>query len=76
MKTQLENIYTSAKADIDKALTISDIEEIRLKYLSRKGEFNSINDFSSIHNKRRGVKCHAFADRMINFCNVPAYLPA
>ena len=42
MKTQLENIYTSAKADIDKALTINDIDEIRLKYLSRKGEFNSI----------------------------------
>ena len=42
MKTQLENIYISAKADIDKALTISDVDEIRLKYLSRKGEFNSI----------------------------------
>ena len=28
MKTQLENIY--------------DIDEIRLKYLSRKGEFNAI----------------------------------
>ena len=42
MKTQLENIYSSAKADIDKAQSISDIDEIRLKYLSRKGEFNSI----------------------------------
>ena len=42
MKTQLENIYNSAKSDIEKALTISDIDEIRLKYLSRKGEFNSI----------------------------------
>ncbi len=42
MKAQLENIYTSAKADIDKAQNIADIEEIRLKYLSRKGEFNSI----------------------------------
>jgi phenylalanyl-tRNA synthetase alpha chain len=42
MKTQLENIYNSAKADIDKAQSISDIDEIRLKYLSRKGEFNSI----------------------------------
>jgi len=42
MKTQLENIYTSAKADIDKAQTIAEIDEIRLKYLSRKGEFNSI----------------------------------
>ncbi len=42
MKTQLENIYTSAKADIEKAQSIADIDEIRLKYLSRKGEFNSI----------------------------------
>ena len=42
MKTQLENIYASAKSDIEKALSINDIDEIRLKYLSRKGEFNSI----------------------------------
>ena len=42
MKTQLENIYNSAKADIEKAQNINDIDEIRLKYLSRKGEFNSI----------------------------------
>ena len=42
MKTQLENIFNSAKADIEKAQNINDIDEIRLKYLSRKGEFNSI----------------------------------
>ena len=42
MKTQLENIYSSAKADIEKAQNIAEIDEIRLKYLSRKGEFNSI----------------------------------
>ena len=42
MKEQLENIYNSAKTDIEQAQTISDIDEIRLKYLSRKGEFNSI----------------------------------
>lgn len=42
MKTQLENIYASAKADIEKAQSISEIDDIRLKYLSRKGEFNSI----------------------------------
>jgi phenylalanyl-tRNA synthetase alpha chain len=42
MKEQLENIYNSAKTDIEKAQSISDIDEIRLKYLSRKGEFNSI----------------------------------
>ena len=42
MKEQLENIYNSAKTDIDTAKSINDIDEIRLKYLSRKGEFNSI----------------------------------
>ena len=42
MKTQLENIYSSAKSDIQNSKNIADIEEIRLKYLSRKGEFNSI----------------------------------
>ena len=42
MKTQLENIYNSAKEDIAKAQSINDIDEIRLKYLSRKGEFNAI----------------------------------
>ena len=40
MKEQLENIYNSAKADIEQAQSISDIDEIRLKYLSRNGEFN------------------------------------
>ena len=42
MKEQLETIYNSAKSDIEKAKNINDIDEIRLKYLSRKGEFNSI----------------------------------
>ena len=42
MKAQLENIYNSAKIDIENAKTINDLDEIRLKYLSRKGEFNSI----------------------------------
>ena len=42
MKTQLENIYNLAKADIEKVTSIADIEDVKLKYLSRKGEFNSI----------------------------------
>ena len=42
MKEQLEQIYTLAKTDIENAQSISDIDGIRLKYLSRKGEFNSI----------------------------------
>lgn len=42
MKTQLEKIYNDAKLDIEKAISTDDIEEIKLKYLSRKGELNSI----------------------------------
>lgn len=42
MKKQLETIFNSAQADIEKAVNSGDIEEIKLKYLSRKGELNSI----------------------------------
>lgn len=42
MKEQLEKIYSEAKIDIEKAASISDLEEIKSKYLSRKGEFNEI----------------------------------
>ena len=42
MKQQLETIFKNANEDLAKAASISDIEEIRGKYLSRKGEFNEI----------------------------------
>lgn len=42
MKEQLEKIYASANEDLEKARSISDLDEIRAKYLSRKGEFNEI----------------------------------
>ena len=42
MKEQLEKIYKNAAEDLDKAQSISDLDEIRAKYLSRKGEFNEI----------------------------------
>lgn len=42
MKSQLEKIYNDASADIINAASSDDIEEIKLKYLSRKGELNSI----------------------------------
>ena len=42
MKEQLQKIYDAAKADLQKAQSIADIEELKLKYLSRKGELNSI----------------------------------
>ncbi len=42
MKEQLEKIYADASKDIENAVTSSDIDEIKNKYLSRKGELNSI----------------------------------
>ena len=42
MKDQLEKIYKSAEEDLLKAASINDLDEIRGKYLSRKGEFNEI----------------------------------
>ena len=42
MKEQLQKIYDAASADLTKATSIADIEELKLKYLSRKGELNSI----------------------------------
>ncbi len=56
MKTQLENIYTNATDEIQKASSINDIEEIRGKYLSRKGEFNEI---------KKGLKDLSDADKRV-----------
>ena len=42
MQEKLKNIYELASADIEKAESSTDLDEIRLKYLSRKGEFNTI----------------------------------
>ena len=42
MKEQLEKIYANAASDIEKSTSISDLDEVRNKYLSRKGEFNEI----------------------------------
>ena len=42
MKEQLEKIYSDAVKDLEQAHSISDLDEIRGKYLSRKGEFNEI----------------------------------
>ncbi len=56
MKTQLENIYKNATQALENASSISDIEEIRGKYLSRKGEFNEI---------KKGLKDLSDADKRI-----------
>ena len=70
MKTQLENIYSSAKADIDKAQSINDIDEIRLKYLSRKGEFNSIKkglkDLSDEEKRTIGAFANTITEELEN----------
>lgn len=42
MKEQLERIYSDAAADIEKAGSVKDLEDVKSKYLSRKGEFNEI----------------------------------
>ena len=42
MKTQLEKIYTMAVSDLEQAKSVAELEDIKLKYLSRKGEFNEI----------------------------------
>ena len=42
MKEQLEKIYANAAGDIEKSTSINDLDEVRNKYLSRKGEFNEI----------------------------------
>ncbi|MDR1168600.1 MAG: phenylalanine--tRNA ligase subunit alpha [Heliobacteriaceae bacterium] len=42
MKAQLEKIYGNAATDLAKAESINDVETVKDKYLSRKGEFNSI----------------------------------
>ena len=42
MKDKLNNIYELAAKDIEQAQTSADLEDVKLKYLSRKGEFNAI----------------------------------
>jgi len=42
MKEQLEKIYQNAVSDIENAAAVKDLEDIKLKYLGRKGEFNEI----------------------------------
>lgn len=42
MKTKLEEIFNNAIIDIQNANALNDIDEIKLNYLSRKGELNSI----------------------------------
>ena len=42
MKEQLQKIYDLAMNDLKEVQSIADIENFKLKYLSRKGELNSI----------------------------------
>ena len=42
MKDKLNTIYELASKDIENAQSSADLEEVKLKYLSRKGEFNAI----------------------------------
>ena len=47
MKEKLENLHKAAMIDIEKAQNIEEIENIKINYLGRKGELNTI---------RRGIK--------------------
>ena len=42
MKEKLEQILNNAEKEIETAKSIQDLEDVKLKYLSRKGELNSI----------------------------------
>lgn len=56
MKDKLNNIYELATKDIEAAQTSADLDEVKLKYLSRKGEFNSI---------KKGLKDLSVEDKKI-----------
>ena len=42
MQEKLKSIYELASADIEKAQTSADLDDIKLKYLTRQGELNTI----------------------------------
>ena len=56
MKEQLEKIYAEATTDIENASSAKDFEDIKFKYLSRKGEFNEI---------KKGLKDLSVEDKKI-----------
>lgn len=73
MKQQLEKIYTNAITDIKNAKSTDDIEEIKLKYLSRKGELNSIKknlkDLSDEDKRIVGAFANEVAQKLENSVN-------
>lgn len=73
MKQQLEKILNDATLDIKKANTSDDIEEIKLKYLSRKGELNSIKknlkDLSDEDKRIVGAFANEVAEKLENAVN-------
>ena len=56
MKEQLEKIYSDASKDLENAQSVKDLEDIKNKYLSRKGEFNEI---------KKGLKDLSIEDKKI-----------
>lgn len=73
MKEQLEKIFNDASVDIEKAVNSDDIEEIKLKYLSRKGELNSIKknlkDLSDDEKRVVGAFANEVAQKLENSVN-------
>ncbi len=70
MKEQLEKIYSNASIDIEHATSVKDLEEIKGKYLSRKGEFNEIKkglkDLSADDKKIIGALANEITQKLEN----------
>lgn len=66
MKNTLELILNNATEEINKATTVQELEDVKLKYLSRKGELNSIKkNLKDLSDEEKRV-VGAFANKVSN----------
>ncbi len=66
MKNTLELILNNATEEINKATTVQELEDVKLKYLSRKGELNSIKkNLKDLSDEDKRV-VGAFANKVSN----------
>ena len=66
MKNTLELILNNATEEINKASTVQELEDVKLKYLSRKGELNSIKkNLKDLSDEDKRV-VGAFANKVSN----------
>ena len=68
MKEKLEQICKEAEAEINQAQTLNVLEEVKIKYLSRKGELNSIKknlkDLSDDNKRIIGALANNISNRL------------